>query len=103
VASLGTTTGFVVSVNYDGIPTNNPVSQIVGLAKADFILTNSLTKAVISLSGATMTDNGDGTYTFTGATIPATASYSVSLVATAAISVVSYQLDTLNAGTFTLP
>ena len=52
--------------------------------------------------GSQQKDNGDGTYTFSGLSLPTGTTYTISLVATASISVVAYQLDTYTAGTFTI-
>lgn len=92
-------TSFTVSVNYAGIPTTDVDSQVVGLAKADFVLTKA--GSPVSLSGATMVDNGDGTYSFTGITTMSGA-HVVSLVAPASISVVAYQIDVKTTGSFTI-
>ena len=98
VCTSPSASGFKVSVNYDGLPTTEPDSQVTGLVKADFIVTGA-TGGALSLSAGTCTDNGDGTYTFTGLTI-SNDTYTVTLVACASISVTTYQIEAYTPGTF---
>ena len=95
-ASVGT--GFTVSVNAAGMDVADPRGAYVGLAKADFVVTKDGNS--FSLSAATMTDNGDGTYTFV--VTCGTGVYIVSLVTAANNSVVAYNIEASRTGTFTI-
>ena len=94
-------TGFTVSVNAWGLNASDPNSAYPGLVKADFILTKA--GSPVALTGATCTDNNDGTYTFTGLS-GLSGAYTVSLVICSAISVVAYAIEvpTAGQGTFTV-
>ena len=92
-------TGFTVSVNTFGMDLNSPGSGYAGLVKADFVLKKSGSN--VSLTAATMVDNGDGSYTFAGLT-GLTGAYTIGLVPTASISVLAYNIDVPVLGTFTV-
>jgi hypothetical protein len=96
--SGATTAGFTVSVNALGRALTDPQGAYPGLAKADFVCLKS--GQAQSLSGATMTDNGDGTYSF--AITLGTGSYTLGLVSAAANSVTSYNIECPTVASFTV-
>ena len=100
ICSSTSSTGFKAQVLVAGLDATDPNAPLVGLAKADFTLTDA--GASVSLSGASMTDNGDGTYTFTS--VPTLSGACVVSLVTppSSISVAAYNIEVLNTGTFTI-
>ena len=96
--SGATTAGFTASVNAAGLGVSDPRSAYPGLAKADFVCLKAGVSQ--SLSGATMTDNGDGTYGF--AITLGTGNYTLGLVAAGSNSVSAYNVECPTVGTFTV-
>jgi len=96
--SGATTAGFTASVNIDGFALTDPDGQRPGLAKADFVFAKA--GVPVSLSGATMTDNGDGTYGF--AITQTSGNFTLTLVPCASISVTDYAIEPLAVATFTI-
>jgi hypothetical protein len=96
--SAATTAGFTVSVNAAGLALNDPQGAYPALAKADFVCLKGSNAQ--SLSAATMTDNGDGTYSF--AVTLGTGNYTLGLVAASANSVVAYNIECPTVASFTV-
>jgi hypothetical protein len=90
--------GFTVNVYPFGKDILDTYVAFPGLSKTDFILL----KGGVSqpLTGATMTDGGDGSYSF--AMTLASGSYTIQLVNANAISVLTYNIESPNPGTFTI-
>jgi hypothetical protein len=96
--TASTTAAWTISVIDAGYNASDPRGQRTGLAKADFTATKD--GSAHSLSGATMVDNGNGTYTFTETNTAGV--FVVTLVACASISVTTYNIEPLATCTFTL-
>jgi hypothetical protein len=96
--SGATTGGFTVSVNAMGLALTNPQGAYPALVKADFVCLKS--GQAQSLSAGTLTDNGDGTYSYAGTL--GTGSYTLGLVGASAISVVAYNIECPTVATFTV-
>ena len=100
VVSASSASGFTVSVNIDGIPTDDVDSQVTGL-KVTATPDITLTKVGSPIALSTITDNGDGTYTASGLTLTSGV-HVVSLLPTSSISLTNYAIDVKQTGTFTI-
>jgi hypothetical protein len=92
------TTGINFSVTIDQLDPSDPLGQVTGLVKADFVLK----KAGVAVTTFTVADAGDGTYTFTPTAAFSTGDYTLDLVACASVSLVDQAIEEVAALAFTI-
>ena len=97
--SASSSTGFKANVYPFGKSALDTYAAYPGLAIADFVLTKA--GSPVSLTGGSMLDNSDGSYTFSGLTL-SNGTYSISLVSAASISIAAYNIECPTPGTFTI-